>query len=412
MHNIPCVVLAGGAGSRLRPLTDVRAKPAVPFGKHRIIDFAIAAAVNGGAKHIYVVTQYAPDSLIRHVNGFWGPYLGFGRSITTAQPRHRNDAEAGFSGTACAMYQNWHLIERIRAQVSEVAILSGDHIMVMNMEQMVAWHYEHNSAFTVAAVTMRREDAAGNFGIFEIDKRYRVQRFVEKPSLDAVPGIPGNPEYCLASMGNYIANAPTLATALTHDAHDKSSTHDFGSDVIPRLIASGARVHAYPFEQDRTPGQPTPYWRDVGTLTSFYHTLNQMLGHEPPVNMQNPDYPIPSCPDNLPTAQTLGDNVRTPFSQFAGGARIDNAYLRWCSIGRRSWVGNHATLDSSHIGDDVYVGSGTQLLRVICDKHVRIPDNIKVGFDRDHDNARGFTTVDLNERGEWLTVIPRGYTFA
>lgn len=411
MNNVVCFILAGGAGSRLRPLTNERAKPAVPFGKLRIIDFAIAALVNGGAQQLYVVTQYAPDSLIQHINTFWSTILGFNRSIMTVQPKQRNEDEKQFSGTACAVRQNWNYVQHSKVHTDHVAIFSGDHIYVMNFAQMLNYHIEQESAFTVAAVRVRREEAANSFGVFEIDKDFRIRSFVEKPPLAYVPGIPNDPDYCYASMGNYLAKAGTMEAALMRDAENPESSHDFGKDIIPALLHDGEPVYAYPFEQDSTPGQRAPYWRDVGTLASYYATLNTMLEFEPPINLSNPEYPIPSAPDNLPPGRAVGENTVQIHTQVSGGAVIDDAELRWCSVGRASYVGKGAVLNSCHIGDFVRVGQSVHLFRVICDRHVQIPSGTEIGYNRDHDKARGFTTVDLDEHGTWLTVIPKGYTF-
>lgn len=410
MNNVVGFILAGGAGSRLRPLTNERAKPAVPFGKLRIIDFAIAALVNSGAQQLFVATQYAPDSLIQHINTFWSTILGFNRSIMTVQPKRRSESDSHFSGTACAVHQNWHYVVHSSVPAEHVAIFSGDHIYVMNVAQMLEYHIEHVSAFTVAAVRVRREEAANNFGVFEIDGDCRIHGFLEKPPIEEVPCIPNDPDYCYASMGNYLAKADIIGAALQRDADNPDSSHDFGKDIIPALLDQGARVYAYPFDLDNTPGQVTPYWKDVGTLAAYYATLNTMLQHVPPINLQNPEYPIPSYPDNLPQGRMIGEEVRTPHTQISGGAVIDNAYVRWCSVGRGSYVGPDSILDSSHIGDHVHVGAGVQLTRVICDKYVHILDGTTIGTNHELDKRRGFTIEPLGNN-EYLTVIPKGHVF-
>ncbi len=404
------IVLAGGQGSRLAPLTDARAKPAVPFGKNRIVDFVLANVVNSNIRHILVLTQYAPQSLYSHIQQFWIPMLGYRDSITITPPKMRSVDEQRYVGTANAVWQNWDMVQRERYTAERVAIFGGDHIYMMDVSQVINYHRKKESVFTICVDVVTVEEAANALGVLEVDENNRVIGFVEKPPQDEVPEIPNKKGFCYASMGNYIAETDLLGTVLQRDADDTESSHDFGKDIIPALIAHNRDVYAYPFDLNKIPGQDVPYWRDVGTLQTYYAACNEALQYVPPLNLANPAWPIPSCPDYLPEARVLGEYAHTAFMGTSGGVVIDDASVRWSRLGRRVMIRKGAVLHGCHLFDNVDVGEQSILRYVICDKHVRIPPNTLIGLDRVQDDARGFHTEVL-DANTWLTVIPEHYTF-
>lgn len=403
------IILAGGQGSRLAPLTIDRAKPAVPYGKYRIVDFVLANIVNSNIRHALVLTQYAPQSLYTHIQEFWSRMTGYRDSIVIAPPKMRSEEEQRYDGTANAVWQNWDMVLRELYCAERVAIFGGDHIYVMNVSQVVEYHTRKESAFTICVDEVTADEAADTLGVLQVDAENRVIAFVEKPPRGEVPEIPGRKGFCYASMGNYIANTDVLGTTLRLDATNELSSHDFGRDIIPAMLARDMHVYAYPFHLNTIPGQDVPYWRDVGTLQSYYAACNEALWYVPPLNLANIAWPIPSCPDYLPGARILGDHAYTAFVGMAGGVVIDDARVTWSSLGRRVMVRKGAVLHGCHLFDNVDVGAGAQLRHVICDKHVTIPPGTHIGYSREADVAR-FHVESLNEN-QWLTVIPEHYTF-
>lgn len=407
-----CVVLAGGQGARLKSLTKDRAKPAVYFaGKYRFIDFVLANFINSGLRRrIFVVTQYAPQSLYQHIEKFWIPLCGFGESIMLTPPKMRSEEELRYMGTADAIWQNWKMLADKRFGAKRVAIFSGDHVYQMNITQVIDFHSAKGSGFTICVERVTVATAAGELGVLKVDADNRVIDFVEKPPFGEVPEIPGDPGYCLASMGNYIACTEVLGPILAEDAADVSSKHDFGKNVIPMMLARGLPLYAYPFHQNVIEGMEGHYWRDVGTLRAYYEASMETLEYVPKLNLDNPLWPIPTFPDNLASARFLGNDVKVQFTSASGGVVVDDAFVSWSVLGRRVMVKKGAGVENSILFGDVEVGHGVRLQRVICDKRVVIPSNKQIGFDKASDDSYGFHIEDLGN-GQWLTVIPKDYQF-
>jgi glucose-1-phosphate adenylyltransferase len=411
-QNIIGVILAGGQGSRLDPLTRHRAKPAVPIGgKYRIIDFVIANFFNSNIRNLLVLTQYAQASLSQHIQTFWIPGTGFGESIEVMPPKMRSEDESRYLGTADAVWQNWDTISSKRYGPTHVAIFSGDHIYKMDIAQVLAYHREKRSSFTICVDVVPVEVAANQLGVVQVDANNRIIGFLEKPPLEDIPHLPKRPGWCYASMGNYIADSALLGTFLKEDANDDLSKHDFGKNVIPRMHEQQVRLYAYPSTLNEIEGQPEFFWRDVGTLQAYYQTCMEMLEFVPPLNLNNRHWPIPTYPDNLPSARLLGEDVHASHVSMSGGVVVDDAVVRWSTLGRNVFVQKGADVKGSHLFDDVIVGPNAQLRNVICDKDVVIPAGAVVGYNRAEDEARFGATTDLNGHGEWITVIPKGYEF-
>ena len=306
--NTLALVLAGGRGSRLFELTNWRAKPALYFGgKYRIIDFPLSNCINSGVRRVGVLTQYKSHSLVRHIVRGWSHFkkeLGEFVEILPASQRYSDD---WYQGTADAIYQN---LDIIRAEKPEyVLILSGDHVYKMDYGAMLVRHVESGADMSVCCLEVPVEEAAGAFGVLEVDETMRVKSFQEKPAEPAE--IPGSPGICLASMGNYIFNTRMLFDLLLEDAASAKSSHDFGNDIIPSMIER-AHVQAYPFRDSQTGGPG--YWRDVGTLDSFWEANMELVHATPALNMYDPDWPIWTYQGQLPPQNlcttTMVDVVR------------------------------------------------------------------------------------------------------
>ncbi|WP_036828517.1 glucose-1-phosphate adenylyltransferase, partial [Photobacterium sanctipauli] len=298
------VILAGGVGSRLSPLTDNRAKPAVPFGgKYRIIDFTLANCLHSGLRRILVLTQYKSHSLQKHLRDGWSifnPELG---EYITAVPPQMRTGESWYQGTADAIYQNLYLLKRSDAKY--VVVLSGDHIYRMDYAPMLKQHKETGADLTVACMEVDKEEAKA-FGVMGVNERHQVQSFAEKPS-EPQP-LPNKPDVCLASMGIYIFSMDALESILEQDADNALSNHDFGKDIIPRLI-DGQGVYAYQFGGEEGRVTQDAYWRDVGTIDSFYQANMDLLAVEPPLDLYQQDWSIRTYEPQLPPARTVSSSA-------------------------------------------------------------------------------------------------------
>ena len=300
-------VMAGGKGSRLAPLTCHRAKPAVPFGgRYRIIDFVLSNFVNSGYRNIFVLTQYMASSLIQHMNKCWN-LSGFGQHIE-AVPAQMRLGEHWYRGTADAVYQNLNLIRDARA--AHTAVFGGDHIYRFEVSQMQSYHEELDADLTIATMPVSIAEAT-RFGVLEVDEKGRVLSFQEKPR-NPRP-IPGQPGMALVSMGNYFFRTSTLEQALIDDARDPDSEHDFGKNVIPQLLTQGATIYAYDFSTNHIPGDSVdalPYWKDVGTVDSFYEANMDLRSALPHFNLYNRHWPIRSSQRNYPPAKFVQDGKK------------------------------------------------------------------------------------------------------
>lgn len=398
MKNVLAIVLAGGVGSRLCALTELRSKPAVEFaGKWRLIDFALNNIFNSEINKALILTQTRSQSLIEHVTRFWGidPLWNRGAILVPAQQKL---GEEWYRGTADAVYQNIDRIEKERG-VDTIAILGADHVYKLDFRTMYQTHVRSNSDFTICLDVVPSQDASG-FGVVEVDKDFRIVGFEEKPEVPKE--IPGRPGYSFASMGIYLANLSFLKEAVTQNALNPDSGHDFGKDIIPAIIES-ARVFGHDFTAQLIKGERAPYWRDVGTLRSFLDCHMDLVGFEPKLNLYNKDWPMRTYPDNLPPAKT----VRATTCEFcldSGGCILDVSYLSHVILGREVHV-SESTIKNSVVFSNVTIMKGCNIQNTIIDKNVKVPPETWIGYDEKHDNERRLCVKD------GITLVPKGYKF-
>jgi glucose-1-phosphate adenylyltransferase len=384
------IVLAGGEGKRLAPLTDDRAKPAVPFGgNYRLIDFALSNLVNGGLLRIVVLTQYKSHSLDRHVAATWrlSPLLG---NYVAPVPAQMRRGPYWFSGSADAIYQNLNLLYDERPEY--VAVFGADHIYRMDPRQMIDQHVEGGADVTVAAIRVPI-DQAKEFGVIETGSDGQtISAFREKP-IDAV-GLPDSPGEVFASMGNYVFTTKALIDAVTADAGEKGSKHDIGGDLIPRLVASGT-AQVYDFARNRVPGtsdRERAYWRDVGTLDAFYDAHMDLISVEPVFNLYNRRWPILTWPDPLPPAKFVfeedGRVGQALNSMVCAGVVVSGATVRRSIISPEVRVHSNSEVDDSILMHGVDVGRHAIVRKAIVDKNVRIAENAQIGVDAERDRER------------------------
>ena len=398
------LVLAGGRGSRLRQLTDRRAKPAVHFGgKFRIIDFALSNCINSGFRRVSVVTQYKSHSLLRHLQRGWAFLRGeIGEFIDFLPAQQRIDETSWYQGTADAVYQNLDILRSHRAEW--VLILDGDHIYTMDYANMLAWHIRQGADMTVACVEVPRRQATG-FGVMHVDESNRVMSFLEKPK--DPPAIPGRPDMALASMGIYIFNAQFLYDQLERDARDPGSSRDFGKDLLPYLV-SRARVMAHPFAESCVYNQAPdsePYWRDVGTVDAYWEANLDLCKVSPSLDIYDPAWPIFTYQEQLPPAKfVFDDDDRRGMavdSLVSAGCIISGSVVRRSMLFNKVRVHSYAELTDAVVLPEVEIGRGARLSRVVIDRACRIPPGLVVGEDRAED-ARRF---EVSEAG--VTLITR-----
>jgi len=391
------IVLAGGKGTRLFPLTRERAKPAVPFGgKYRIIDFVLSNFINSGIYSIYVLTQFRSQSLLQHLSEGWqvGGMLK-SHFIINVPAQMRSENEAWYQGTADAIFQNMNLVEQSDPHL--VAIFGGDHIYRMNVASMIDFHKAKQAEVTVAAIPVPRVQAA-EFGVIEANEEGRIMAFHEKKP--NAPTMPGDSSRVYASMGNYIFSTQTLVELLKADAKDPGSHHDFGMNILPKL-AGNAPMYAYNFETNRIPGEDedaVPYWRDVGTIEAFYEA-NMDLNHvKPELNLYNREWPVRSTSYPDPPAKFVfdedGRRGEALDSIVSGGCILSGGVVRKSVLARGVRVHTGALVEGSVIMDNCDIGRHAKLRRAILDKNVCIPEDATVGYDLDADRARGWHVTD------------------
>jgi glucose-1-phosphate adenylyltransferase len=406
------MVLAGGHGSRLEPLTHRRAKPAVPFGgKYRIIDFVLNNFVNSGIYSTYVLTQFRAQSLTRHIQRYWrfGAFLDshFIELVPAQMFRYEELGPVWYRGTADAIYQNQHLIEDQAPDV--VAVFGGDHIFKMNVRHMVDVHRQHRADLTIAGYTVPIAEAS-RFGVLQVDERWHLTGFEEKPS--APTPIPGKPGHALISMGNYLFRTGALHELLEEDAREEGSTHDFGRDVLPRALREGYRILVYDFERNPIPGQATPnrYWRDVGTLDAYYEANMDLVQVVPEFDLFNAAWPLRTSNTFSPPTKFVhdtGDRIgQATNSLIAGGCIISGGHVHASVLGRRVRIHSYAQIERSVLFDGVEVGRGAHLERCIVEKKVVVPPRVHIGVDPEADRARGFTVTPGG-----VTVVPEQARF-
>ncbi len=384
------VVLAGGRGSRLGPLTDRRAKPAVPFaGQLKIIDFPLSNCVNSGIRRIGVLTQYKAQSLIRHVERGWNFLAGHLGEYIDIAPAQQHGGEAWYAGTADAVWQNRDLLREVRPR--HVLLLAGDHVYKMDYARLLADHVDSGAALTVACHEVPLEEA-GAFGVMAVDERQRIVAFEEKPAHPRP--LPDRPECALASLGIYVFDTGLLLDELARDAADPHSSHDFGRDLIPALI-DRLPVHAHRFA-DSAVGAPDdpPYWRDVGTVDAYYAANLDLLLPQPTLDLHDDHWPILSQQRQLPPAQFIDDGPQRPGearqSLVASGCVLHGAQVRHSILFAKVRLGPGSRVEDSLLLPDVSSGRHLQLRRTIIDKHCRLPDGFTAGLDPAADRARGF----------------------
>ena len=403
MKDVLAVILAGGKGSRLEPLTRDRAKPAVPFGgAYRIIDFTLSNCLNSGVRKMLVLTQYKAISLDRHINLGWQRYMcrELGEFIDVVPPQQRID-EHWYQGTADAVYQNIYTIEKERPKY--VVILAGDHIYKMDYMNLVKQHIENEADLTIGALRVTL-DQAHQFGVMQIDTDGRVIGFEEKP-VDPKP-IPGDAEHALASMGIYVFTARFLFEQLCMDATRPDSKHDFGHNVIPAIIDSH-RIFAYPFMDENRKREA--YWRDVGTLDAYYEANMDLISVDPQLNMYDGHWPLRTYQPNFPPPKFVfaekGITARRGLAMdsiVCQGSIISGGQVERSIVGPDVRVNSYALVEDSILFDSVDVGRHTKIRRAIIDKEVKIPAGFEVGYDHAEDLKRGFT---ITESG--VTIIAK-----
>lgn len=383
------IILAGGKGTRLYPLTKERAKPAVPFGgKYRIIDFVLSNFINSGIYSNYILTQFRSQSLLQHLNEGWqiGGILK-NQFIIPVPAQMRSAGETWYQGTADAIYQNINLIEQAEPQI--VAIFGADHIYRMNIAHMIAFHEEAKAACTVAAIPVEKKHAH-EFGVIETGPGQRILGFHEKNP--QAPTIPGDPANVFASMGNYLFSTATLLKALYEDAADEESTHDFGRDILPKLVARQESIYAYDYRTNTIPGEPADaevYWRDVGTIEAYWEANMDLRSVKPALNLYNRQWPLrtSSYPDP-PAKFTFDDENRRGEaidSIVSGGCILSGGKVTNSVLGRGVKVHAGALVEKSVILDNCDIGRRSKIRRAILDKNVRIPPDTTIGYDRVQD---------------------------
>jgi glucose-1-phosphate adenylyltransferase len=380
---IVAFIMAGGEGTRLRPLSADRCKPAVPFGgRYRLIDFVLSNLVNSGIRAIYLLVQYKAQSLIEHVRRSWTISPLLPDQFVTVVPPQMREGEDWFRGTADAVYQSLNLLTVHRPDL--VAVFGADHLYRMDVRQMVRFHRDSGAQVTVAAVPVPISQTA-SFGIIEADADGRIHAFQEKPE-QGTP-MPGDPSRAYASMGNYLFDAKVLYEAL-YDAHQRGET-DFGHHVLPRLLQTH-RLFAYDFSGNQVPGvkpyEEQAYWRDVGTLDAYFAAHADVLGSQPRFDLFNPRWPIYSSHYQGPVARVF--DSRLDNSLLGAAAVVDNAYVRNSIIRREAVIEPGVELEDCIIMDYVRIGRGARLRRVIVDRHNLIAAGARIGFDREADAAR------------------------
>ncbi|MCU4675584.1 glucose-1-phosphate adenylyltransferase [Catenovulum sp. 2E275] len=403
MAGILSMILAGGAGTRLFPLTETRTKPAVPFaGQYRLIDFVLNNFVNSDLLKIYVLTQFKSQSLNIHLRQAWH-FSGLTDHFIDPIPAQMRMGKRWYEGTADAIYQNLRLIEI--HDPDQVVIFGSDHIYKMNVRQMTNYHDQLKADLTVAAIRVPIEEAH-QFGVMEIDENGKLIGFEEKPANPK--SLPGNPDVALISMGNYVFNPKVLYQALREDAKDPNSSHDFGKNIIPKLMEKG-NVYVYDFANNQIPGERGDpfYWRDVGTIDSYWQASMDFLDADSALDLYNPKWPMRTFHPTLPAAQVYSCPNAEPNkisdSSIASGCVIQGACVEKSVLGFEVLVEPNTTITESVIMGNNSIGEGCKLHRVILDKNVSLAPGTQIGVNHEEDEKRGFT---ISKGG--IVTVPKG----
>ena len=395
------MILAGGEGKRLYPLTRDRAKPAVPFGgRYRIIDFVINNFINSGFFKLKILTQYKSDSLNKHIVRTWplSPIINQYVDLVPAQMRIDGN---WYKGTADAVFQNIHHI--LAEDSSYIAVFGGDHVYKMH-----DFHAKNNADLTISAIPIPIEQAS-EYGIMEVDENWHLTNFVEKPTTKP-KHIPGDETKCLASMGNYIFNRNKLIEELRIDADIQTSNHDFGKNIIPKMLSQGDRIFVYDFSKNEFPGMEESergYWRDVGTIDAYWQANMDLLAYDPEFNLYTKKWPIRTFNYNYPPAKFIWEELErrgmATNSLVSEGCVISGGTLSRCILSPKVRINSFSSVVDSIIMENVNVGRHSHIQKAIIDKNVDIPPYTKIGFDREEDEARGFY---VSSGG--VTVVPKG----
>lgn len=410
MHDdVLVMILAGGQGTRLRPLTDERAKPAVPFGgRYRIIDFVLSNFVNSGFFKIKVLTQYKSESLTQHIMRGWRLSAMIDQWIEIV-PAQQRRGPTWYEGSADAVYQNLNLIAD--GSPREVCVFGADHIYKMDVSQMLRFHRRQDSCLTVAAIPVPIEEGQ-QFGVIEVDEDMRMIGFEEKP--DNPKPMPTDPTRCLVSMGNYIFEANTLVDRINLDADDPTSAHDFGKSIIGPMVSEGEPVFVYDFDTNEVPGMSEAergYWRDVGTIKAYWDVSMELLSIEPNFNLYNRRWPIRSYYEHFPPAKFVHDDparsrVGTAINSIvAEGVIVSGGVIRNSLLFPQVRINSFSRIEDSVLFDNVNVGRRARIRRTIIDKNVDIPPDSVIGYDLEED-AKRFDVSD------GIVVIAKGTQFA
>ncbi len=377
------LVLAGGRGSRLKDLTDRRAKPAVHFGgKFRIIDFALSNCLNSGIRRIGVVTQYKSHSLLRHLQRGWSFLRNEMNEFVDLLPaQQRVDEEHWYRGTADAIWQNLDIIRANRPEF--IVVLAGDHIYKMDYSVMLADHAASGRGVTVGCIEVPRLEASG-FGVMAIDDQRGITRFVEKPA--DPPAMPGNPEVALASMGIYIFSADYLYKLLDEDARDESSSHDFGKDLIPKAVSEGqAQAHPFSMSAIANPPYSRAYWRDVGTVDAYWAANLDLASITPELNMYDRDWPIWTYQEQLPPAKFVHDEEGRVGSAInslvSGGCIVSGALVRHSVLFSNVLVRSYSQIEDTVVLPDVQINRHCRVSRAVIDRGCKLPEGLVIGED-------------------------------
>lgn len=382
------VVLAGGRGSRLHELTSLRSKPAVHFGgKFRIIDFPLSNCINSGIRRVSVVTQYKAHSLIRHLVRGWSHFKNELGEFVEILPASQQFSDSWYQGTADALYQNLDFIQLLKPKY--VLVLSGDQVYQMDYGPMLAEHVENEADLTVSCIDVPTEQAAGAFGVMNVFNNNRVVSFEEKPLQPKE--IPNRPGYALASMGNYVFNAEFLVEQLLADANDENSAHDFGNNIIPKCI-DNYRVFAHRYNHGEE--EISPYWRDVGTLDSFWEANLDLVEPTPQLNLYNRQWPIWTYQPHQPPAKfVFDDDDRRGYavdSMLSGGCIVSGGKVEKSVLFSNVRINSYSHVSKSVLLPDVEIGRYAKIKNAILDSACKVPEKMEIGYDLKQDEARGF----------------------
>ncbi len=385
LRDVVAVLLAGGAGERLYPLTRDRAKPAVSFGgPYRIVDFTLSNCINSGLRKIFIATQYKAQSLNRHVRMGWSvvnPELG---EFVEILPPQKRVGERWYLGTADAVYQNLYSIEREKSRW--VIVLSGDHIYKMDYGKMLDVHIARGATLTVAAIEVPVQESR-RFGVLEVDEDSRITGFSEKP--DSAAPTPWNDHVCLGSMGIYIFDTEVLVQELVRDAEEDSS-HDFGKDIIPRLVQAGERVYAYLFWDENK--KESKYWRDVGTLDAYFDANMDLVQVNPIFNLYDPDWPLRTYQPQFPPAKfVLSEEGRTGHAMdsiVSMGCIVSGSVLRRSILSPNVYIHSYCDVQDAILMPNAVVNRYAKIQRAILDRDVEIPRGAVIGYDPAEDRRR------------------------